>query len=391
MDSRLRGNDTPTATIFNLPYNAFPLDFPLLSSMKRLLLILFISVSNVGHSFAADQYLFYKGYDYGSQAIFSPLTVIISGGFDVLQFNDQTNDLARLQIGHGLSNVLDNVVNPKRAIDQYGWLEFFSSEIFPLGLSRDSYQYVPNYTLHLIGGGMTYAATVEWFQYHNYRYPRMLSGITLTVQHLLNEAVENNRFTGPNVDPIADLYIFDPLGCVLFSFPRVSKFFSETMHMNDWSPPTLITPDTYQIYNNGQKFSFKYDVPKLDRWRLFYLAGTEGMWGLSYRLTKTDDFTASFGLAAHKLDEVQMPNGARKLIGRVIYTGGIFYDRNGSLLSSLIFGGARGYAARLNVFPGIVKVRSFSPGFALLMQHNGSMMAGISVRWSPIGLAGRFN
>jgi len=338
---------------------------------------------------AEEQFYFYKGYDYGSQAIYNPLTVIISGGFDVLQIDSRTNELNRLKIGHGLSNVWENVKNPIPAIDEYGWKEFFSSEIFPLGLSRDSYQYVPNYTLHLVGGGMTYVATAEWFAYHNYRYPRALSGVTMVVQHLLNEAIENNSFTGYNVDPIADLYLFDPLGIVVFSLPKVPKFFAKTLHLNDWSPPTLITATDYAIFNNGQKFSFKYDVPKLDRWRLFYLAGTEGMWGVSYRVTDSDDFTASWGLAAHRLDEVHMPNGARKLIARVIYTGGIFYDRNGSLLSSLILGGARGYAARFNVFPGVLKWRGMSPGLTLLLQHNGNLMAGVSARWSPIGLAAR--
>jgi len=229
------------------------------------------------NSEAAESYLFYKGYDYGSQANYNPLSMTLNSTLDVLQINNSTNDLTRLQLAHGFANVADNFVNPGRAIHQYGTLNFISSEVFPLGRSKDSYQYVPNYTLHLIGGGMTYVATAEWYAWHHYPAPRTLSLITMAGMHYLNEALENNSFTGPNVDPIADLMIFDPLGVVLFSSSRVSSFFAHTLNLNDWSPQTLYSPPNHQIYNNGQKFSFKYALPGVTQWRLFYLAGTEGI------------------------------------------------------------------------------------------------------------------
>ena len=110
---------------------------------------------------------------------------------------------------------------------------------------------------------------------------------------------------------------------------------------------------------------------------------------MSLHLNGTDDLTAAGGLAAHELKEVPNSTGARKLTTTLIWTGGIFYDRNGSLLSSLVLGGTRGYAVRLNIYPGIVKVRGFSPGLALLLRHNGDFIAGIFIHWLPLGVAGR--
>ena len=358
-------------------------------NLRRLALNFLLPALLASPAFAAENYLFYKGLNYGSQAVYNPLSMTISATFDVLQINNRTNDLKTLHLANGFANVWDNFINPLPAVRQYGYKQFFSSEIFPLGLSRDSYQYWPNWTLHLIGGGMTYVATAEWFAYHSYPYPRLLSGITQAGMHFFNEALENNAFDGPNVDPIADLWLFDPGGVVLFSFPRVAEFFATTLHMNDWSPQTLYYPDKHEIYNNGQKFSFKLDIPRLDRWRIFYLAGTEGIGGVSYRLTPTDDLTAAAGLVAHDLREVPTPEGARKLTVTLIYSGAIFYDRNGSLLSSLVFGGNGGYAARLNIYPGVVKFRSVSPGLIFMLRKNGELMAGVNFTWTPAGLVGK--
>ncbi len=353
---------------------------------RLLLLIVLLPLPTL----AAESYLFYHGYDYGSQAVYNPLSMTISATFDVLQINNRTNDLTTLHLANGFANVWANFIDPMPAVKQYGYKQFFSSEIFPLGLAGDSYQYVPNYTLHLLGGGMTYIATAEWYEYHGYPRPRLLSGITMTVMHFFNEALENNAFDGPNVDPIADLWLFDPGGIVLFSFPRVAEFFATTLHLNDWSPQTLYYPAKHEIYNNGQKFSFKLDIPRLERWRLFYLAGAEGIGGLSYRLTPSDDITAAAGIVAHDLRDVPTPEGARKKTVTLVYSEAIFWDRNGSLMSSLVFGGNRGYAARLNIYPGVVKIKGVSPGLVFMLRKNGELMAGVNFVWTPAGLAGKF-
>jgi len=362
-------------------------------SFRQTALIVLLLALFASPGIAKEKYIFYHAYNYGSQAVYNPLGMTISATFDVLQINNRTNDLKTLHLANGFANVWANFIDPLPAVKEYGYKQFFSSEIFPLGLAGDSYQYVPNYTLHLIGGGMTYIATAEWYEYHGYPKPRLLSGITMAAMHFFNEALENNAFDGYNVDPIADLWLFDPGGLVLFSFPRVAEFFATTLHLNDWSPQTLYYPDRHEIYNNGQKFSFKLDIPRLDHWRLFYLVGAEGIGGFSYRLNSTDDISVAAGIVAHDLRDVPNPGGARKQTVTLVYSEAIFWDRNGSLLSSLVFGGNRGYAARLNIYPGVVKVKNVSPGLIFMLRKNGEFMAGINFTWLPVGLAakmGRF-
>ena len=46
----------------------------------------------------------------------------------------------------------------------------------------------------------------------------VLEGATLFAANLLNETLENNGVVGPNTDALADLYVFDLAGAVLFSF-----------------------------------------------------------------------------------------------------------------------------------------------------------------------------
>ncbi|MFC2170397.1 hypothetical protein ACFLQJ_00295 [Calditrichota bacterium] len=329
--------------------------------------------------------MFYKGYNYGSQANYNPFFVTINSSSDILQLTNRNNDLRSYDLRAGMRNVNWNLERAFYVIDRYGWDRFIKTELVPTTLKATGVQYWPNYKLHLIGGGMSYVATAEWFEYHGIGYPRVNSLITMAAMHYLNEIVENNRYSGPNVDPLADLLIFDPLGIVLFSIDGVPEFFANRLNMADWSFQPMYNPATYQLLNNGQKFSFKIPVPFYQRLKFFYLTGIEGMAGATYALTETDDFTVSSGMAAHELDEVDNNTGVRTLYSKLIWTHGIFYDRNNSLLASLILGGPRGYRARLNLYPGVLKYRSFSPGLAFLLQENNNLVFGIFLRYLPVG------
>jgi len=333
--------------------------------------------------------LFYKDYDYGSQANYNPLSVIVSATFDIVQISNRDNNLNRQMIGKGFQNVFRNIASPGSNINRYGWRKFIGDEIFPRDLNPDNAQYWPNYNIHIFGGGMTYIATAEWLAYYNYPYPKTLSLCVQAIQHLLNEAVENGSFAGSNVDPIADLLIFDPLGIALFSLPGVPQFFSSKLHLTDWSPPPLFIPGSNRLVNCGQKFVMKWDIPHSKRWRLFYYFGTEGLNGFSYRLNDVDDFSFAVGYEAGELIDANIPNGSRKLTAKLTPAAGVFYDRNGSLLWSLKFGGPREYRARLNIYTGVLYIKSISPGMVALYQKGNRITAGLTLRWLPVGLGGK--
>ncbi|MFH1843852.1 MAG: hypothetical protein ABIF77_11670 [bacterium] len=189
-----------------------------------------------------EPYYFYKHLGYGSDSLVHPLRLIINGGYGIMQIENRHNRPQDIHYDLGFRNVVRNLGDPISAIEVNGWWDFINREILPIGLDPDKAQYWPNYMQHLIGGGMSYRMMVEWFRYRDYGHPKLWAGTTIFFYHLLNEVVENDRRDTYNTDPIADLYIFDPLSMVLFSSERVCRFFSHTLHMTDWSYQPMWDP-----------------------------------------------------------------------------------------------------------------------------------------------------
>jgi hypothetical protein len=66
---------------------------------------------------------------------------------------------------------------------------------------------------------------------------------------------------------------------------------------------------------------------------------------------------------------------------------GIFYDRNNSLLASLIFNGTDNYLIRANLYPGIIVVGKTRPWvFAALTDNAQELHIGVGLDWLPSGL-----
>lgn len=347
------------------------------------LAVLFLIVSNCDGQ--TDTRYFYKGYDYGTQSEYSPLYLLLNGSYDILQSSNRDNKILSIHYATGARNVFENITSPLPNISRYGWKNFLETEIFPTNLNIHRSQYWPNYNLHLLGGGMTYVAMTEWFSYHGYAYPKTLSIATMFAYHYLNETVENNNYVGANVDPVADLLIFDPLGIALFSIRGVPKFFGKTLQMADWSFQPLMDIQTDGLLNNGQNFSFKIPIPYEGKWKLLYITGMEGVVGVSYQYTETDNISLGGGLATKDLVDVNNDTGVRTVTATLVRVGGIYYDRNNSLLASLIFKNAATYKVRLNVYPGVFDFGGFSLGFVGILHHNNEISLGIFTSFSPIG------
>ena len=113
--------------------------------------------------------------------------------------------------------------------------------------------------------------------------------------HLLNEVVENDAYQGTNVDPIADLLVFDPLGMLLFESDRVSRFFSEKLHLRDWSTLPAYDPVHRTIENNSDNYSIKVRIPGWKKWSVFYNFGLNGTLGLSYTREDGACFSGALG------------------------------------------------------------------------------------------------
>lgn len=352
--------------------------------MKRLLSG-FLLLAALSSSYPQQNY-FYKGYDYGSQALFNPVYVIINGGFDMLQVGGRRN-LHNLQFGSGMKNVLKNLGNPFHTINKYGWWNFISDEVLPLSLNKNNAQFWPNYTLHLIGGGMLFAASEEWYKAHNYKMPGVLSALTIMTYHMINEAVEMGGYTGDSVDPIADIYLFDIAGILLFTSDGVKNFFANELNLADWSMQPSYSIPQNELHNVGQFFSMKWKLPFSPNLHLFYYFGTNGVGGLSYKFNDGSALSVGAGAAASDLIRVneKINKNSVKLVGNIA----AFYDRNNSLLASLSLSLKTDYWLNLNVYPGVIKIGDFSPGFWFAYNDDKKIVLGVSFTFFPMGMANR--
>jgi hypothetical protein len=281
----------------------------------------------------------------------------------------------------GARNLWRNLRAPFGPISRYGWGNFATNELFPLHLTKTRAQWLPNYQLHLIGGGISYRAMYEWYELHRFPLPRTLSITTMAASHILNEIIENSSYQGDNVDPIADIYFFDIGGIILFSFDNINRFFSEKVVISDWSLMPSIRLRDNTLQNNGQNFSFKWKLPFSNKVSLFHYYGLQGLTGASYKLNGGNAVSLGLGLRSREVEIVDQET--RRQTVDLVWNGGLFYDRDNSLLCSLLLSGQHDKALILNVYPGLLRVWRFSPGLWMVMNNRGQVMLGAITTWTP--------
>jgi hypothetical protein len=330
---------------------------------------------------------FYHHYPYGSEAAYNPIFVLLNGAYSIMQVGNRDKKVFEVHYRTGWTNVWRNISDPVHQIRIFGWKKFLTSEVFPSSLKPKSGQYVPNYQDHLIGGGMTYRALDEWYEAHGFSRTRLWSIGTCFAYHFLNEVVEINDYQGVNVDPIADLLIFDPLGILLFSSDRVARFFGETLRLRDWSTFPAYCPSGRTMENNSDNYSMKWTIPGQKSLSLFYHFGLNGLLGLSYTRPDGSCWSAGAGVMSKELKKVRSDGEGRIMTVDLIWNAGIFYDRNGSLLASLLVSGSRAYKAKVNVFPGLVRFAGVSPALFAAVGQKNEVIFGFAFSMVPLGLA----
>lgn len=331
-----------------------------------------------------EPYFFYHRLNYGSESLVHPLRMIINSGYGIFQVGTHDRSPFKIDYDTGATNLWRNMRDPFGAIQHEGWWQFLQAEVIPISFNAKGARYWPNYTQHLIGGGMSYRLIGEWFRAHEWPHPRLYALGTMFGYHVLNEIVENNRYVGWTTDPVADLYIFDPAGVLLFSSDRVARFFGETLHMADWSYQLAIDPWRGTLENGGQNYVLKLGLPHSEHWSLFYHYGTHGEIGFSYRRPDGSAWSAGAGLVAGQL--VDLGDGVKTV--DLVPSAGIFYDRNNSLMASAYFAQTQSYRWRLNLYPGLIRVKSWAPGCFAAIDHDGRVVGGLTLSSNlPLGLA----
>lgn len=296
----------------------------------------------------------------------------------MLRTDDADRRLRHLPYAANARNVRSSVLNVGQAVRQYGWSRWVRNELLPLSAVSGGGQWGPNYAFHLAGSGMVSARLTEWFDQHGVSHPVAWSALTMTASHLLNEMTER---PGPlSVDAATDLLIFDTAGFLLFRSDRVQRWFSERVQFTNWplQPSYALPGETLE--NVGQQYMLRFKLPATTRWRGFYLFGVSTVVGVSRDLG--DARSLSFGLGADAVDTPVVDAATDTRTVKLMPNAGVFLDREGSLLVSLLARNGHETIATLNVYPDAF-ARSRPPiGLWISALRRGGVRFGIA---TPLG------
>ncbi len=337
---------------------------------------------------AVKYYYFHPEINYGTDYYFNPANMMINGAFDIVRTGSHTKNIWAIDFQNGFNSLKKNVGSPIDAIDRYGWDNFIRREFFNISFDVNEAQFLPNILNHVIGNGLLYVKAAEWYDFHSFRYPYLLSGISTTIYQIVNEAVETEKSRKVNVDPISDLLMFNVLGLVVFSFEGTKIYFTKTVPVYEWSLQPMLNPSNKYLENTGQNYCAKIPIGKNDRTALFLYWGVHALAGISYKTNETNTLSIGLGGVVNNILG-RIESDVIYFIPKIDGSMGIFYDRNNSLLTSLLIAGPKLFSAQLNVYPGLLKVRNVSPGLYIGIGKVEGFQIGLSIVHVPIGVVHR--
>lgn len=328
--------------------------------------------------------LIYKNRPYGFESIFNPITVTLNAGIEQIQFSGESRKIFKFDYGTSFNNVNRNVFKPFGPINRLGWGRFLKTEIFPLSWTKDRAQWVPNYQLHLLGGGWTARGLLEWYEYHGFPYPWVFTLVNYQIYQWFNEMFENGKHKGDNTDAIADIWVFNTVGLLLFMNDSVTRFFIEELHFAEWSPQPSFNVLDGTLQNNSQRFTMKWFSPWSERVGLFYHFGTTGMAGLTVRTDEQYSISAAGGFRAQRLKTLDQQKNVKT--ADLAWTAGLFLDRNNTPLVSILASAFYEDLGSINIYPGILRIGPIQFGAWATLKTNSRVVVGLTTVYAP-GLA----
>jgi len=325
--------------------------------------------------------------DYGSDSQFNPVQATIHLSYDILRSASYQDSPFKMAYATGFGNVSKSLLHPFDTIEKAGGAsEFIAHEVFPIkGLRSDYGQWVPNYTLHVLGEGSVYRKLWSWYASKNVPVPWLFGLLNTAAAQFINEAAENSTFRGPNTDPVADFWIFNPIGYTLFSIDPVARFFSTTVRINFWPGQATLDLVHLKLLNTGGNYSFKIPLPYTDL-KLFYYTGTDGLGGVSIPTKRGDSFSFAAGTHLYTMRAKYTDQGARIILPDDLeFAVAAFWDRNESLMSSFELIGPKHPTALLNIYPGLLSVAGFRFGVYGSAGYYDGAALGLSMSWLPLG------
>jgi hypothetical protein len=306
---------------------------------------------------------FYRQRDFGNEVQFNPLTEILNEGFDQLRVDNSDRRIGKLRFRAGAHNVIQALLHPDSAMRSYGVRKAITDELLPLSTkASNGGNWVPNYEFHLLGSGMVSERMVEWFEAHDVGHPVAASFVTMFTAHFINEALEDGGrpIRGHAFDPVADLYVFDLGGFLLFRSARVQRLFSERLELTNWAGQATIGMPGLTLENAGQEFLLRTRLPRTDRYRAFFAFGYSTLGGIS--IGKKGGLALSLAAGVDAIDTPVVDSASGKKTVTLKPNSGVFVDRDGVLLFSLTARYSNEVIAMANLYPGVVRFGGVSFG-----------------------------
>lgn len=322
---------------------------------------------------------FFHNVPYGSDTQFNPWSVFLNHGFDQLR-TSQRRDFTRYPYGASFSAVMRSVIRPDKSIRRYGVGNWLRDEIFPLSLkSSGGGQWYPNYTLHLFGSGVTYVRLIDWYRDHGLEsHPEIAAGVTHFAYHLLVETNENGPTADRGVDALSDLLVFDIASIVLWNQDWMRRRFSGSVEVTDWYGQISLGEPGRTIENAYSMVVVRAPLPRTDDWKIVVTHGLVFLVGASRRIGTNGWITVGGGFDAPANPVIDPSTG--KKTATLEPNGGLFIDRGGSLLVSLVTRGGSNNGPTLNIYPGVFGRGALSPGLWVQQNRGGGVRFGLSSR-----------
>jgi hypothetical protein len=322
---------------------------------------------------------FYANRPYGSEAQFNPLTSFLNNGYDQVR-TGSNRALFEFDYDKGTKTVWNSIARADVIIKQYGVKDWLRFEVFPLSSKTNGGgQWVPNYQLHLFAGGTNYIRLMSWFEQRDVAHPRIAAMSTFVLQHAMNELVENTILTQGSVDATTDLLIFDPAALLLWNSDRVQRFVGSRVEFTEWPGQVSFGLPGESIENTFETTMVRFRSARFPNWRVMTTMGGSYLGGISRR--GRDSTWWTLGAGAEAIDNPVIDTVTFRRTANFVGNLGLFVDKNGSLLGSFIVKPAFDAGATLNVYPGVIRIGTWSPGFWVAWLRTEQLRLGISTKW----------
>ena len=218
--------------------------------------------------------------DYGTEPLFSPITVLLNSGFDIFRSGAYDKSLLNVQFGVGAANVVRNLASPIQAIRFRRAGDFISHEIFPYRAFNTDPYFVP-LLLHVLGGMVYQARGI--LRARRVALSQDCALLTIGAAQFLNETVENGSYRGSSIIP--SLIFCSSIhwgGCSSAVCRRTFLQTDDFISINFWPGQPALDLQGLSLYNS--KLRFSGSIRQRVACFILQLHGIEELTGLSYQV-----------------------------------------------------------------------------------------------------------